>query len=62
MQIAGREIVAYEVTGEAKGVKFQYRILMFVAGDYFYKLACWTTPDHWAAAKPKFEELIGHLK
>ncbi len=60
-KIGDCKTVEYEVTGEMNGVKLHYRIIMVEFGDWFIKLTCWTTPSHWKAAQPKFEELVGHI-
>jgi hypothetical protein len=61
-RIGNQKVVEYEITGELKGVKLHYRIIMLLVGDWYCKLTCWSTPSHWKAAQPKFEELVGKLK
>jgi hypothetical protein len=61
-KINGQATVEYEVTGESKGVKFHFRNILLQHGDYYCKLACWTTPSHWEDAQAKFDELVGRLK
>ena len=61
-KIGEQQTVEYEITGELRGLKLHYRVIMVSVGPWFCKLACWTTPSHWKAAQPKFEELVKNLK
>jgi hypothetical protein len=61
-KIGERATVEYEITGEAKDVKFHFRIIMVEFAGQYCKVVCWTTPSHWEAAQPKFEELVKQLK
>lgn len=61
-KVNGRATVEYEITGELNGVKLRYRNIMLRSGDYYCKLACWTTPSHWEDAQAKFNELVSRLK
>jgi hypothetical protein len=60
--VAGRSTVEYEITGEIKGVKLRYRMIMLECNGCYCRLICWTTPSHWDEAQPKFEEVVRLLK
>ena len=60
--IQGQTVIEFEIAGNAGGSSGIARVFMLSVGDWFCKLTCWTTPDHWNAAQPKFEELLGQLR
>jgi len=61
-QVAGHDVVEYEITGEVAGVPGRTRVFFLSVGTWFCKLTCWTTPANWATAQPKFEELVGRIR
>jgi hypothetical protein len=61
-QLGQLPTLEYEITGENHGVKAHYKITMFRVGEWYYSLSCWSTPSHWHDARPKFEELLWHLR
>ena len=61
-QLGQLPTLEYEITGESDGLKVHYKITMFKVGAWYYNLSVWSTPSHWHDARPKFEELLWHLK
>ncbi len=60
--IGGRTTVEYEVTGDLKGLKLRYRNIVLEHNGFFCKFTCWTSPPHWDAAQPHFEDAVKALK
>ena len=60
--MAGRDTLEYEVTGDFKGRKYRYRMIMLEANGHYCKLACWSSPSRWEAAQSEFEELVQNLR
>ena len=61
-QIAGHDVLQYEITGKVAGIQGRTRVFFLSVGTWFCQLTCWTTPANWATAQPKFEELIGRIR
>jgi len=57
-----RATVEYEMTGEAQNLRMHFRIIMLEINGCFCEVICWTTPDHWDAAQPKFDEVVRALR
>jgi hypothetical protein len=60
--IGGHSVIEYEIAGDAGRYRGVSRVFMLRIGEWFCKLTCWTTPENWKAAQPKFEELLGRLR
>lgn len=61
-RIHGHSVIEYQISGRTGKYRGILRVFMLPIGDWFCKLTCWTTSDHWDAAQPEFEELIGRLR
>jgi hypothetical protein len=61
-EIYGQKVYNYEITGELKGMKLHYRIIMLQFHNYYCKITCWTTPSHWDEAQKSFGDLIKRLQ
>ena len=60
--VGKKPAVEYQITGDAAGVRGKSRVIMLRVGEWFCKVTCWTTPENWDAAQPKFDEIIGQLR
>jgi hypothetical protein len=61
LQVAGRPTIQYDITGEYNGNRYSYRQIFLQCGDNYCMLSCSTTPSHWLAAQPRFDELVARL-
>ena len=60
--IGGRPIAEFEVTGELRGIKLHFRYISIQVGDWFCNVSCWTSPSHWEAAQPQFDEVVPNVR
>ena len=60
--IGVHSVVEYQIEGSVGTSRGISRVIMLPVGEWFCKVMCWTTPDNWLAAQPKFDELICRLR
>lgn len=61
-QVAGRDTVEWEVTGDHYGQEWHRRFINLRMGSSYCTLECWTKSSNWAAAQPQFDLLVKSLK